>query len=185
MRYLKDLTSKEVLDLAEFATLSETHHLPLHRAVTIGRHTFGEVRVYALAGCELGGGGLLRQGPAIVAPADCFPGWIESELRAAPTGKLERWVGALFDPEADIVEVDEPCVTVINPNLVYGHFLLEMLPRLHLMGALRLLGRGFRVALPRHVPDWLVKFVLLYVDDAEIILSGTTLPECDCTRRSS
>ncbi len=43
----------------------------------------------------------------------------------------QNWIGALLDADAEVIAVEEPAATVITPNLVYGHFLLEMLPRLH------------------------------------------------------
>ncbi len=97
-----------------------------------------------------------------------MPGYYEAYLRNNGQNLPEIWLGSTFR-EADIIEVDRPVAVAIHPNVVYGHFLIEMLPRLHLLSRLRRAGVSFLIALHFHIPAWAKAIVRLYFDADEIV----------------
>jgi capsular polysaccharide biosynthesis protein len=122
------------------------------------------VSVYALPGHCLGGGGFLAAGERLFLREDCYPDYFE-RFRPWP----EVWQGGMFRPEVETLVLDEPCAVALHPNLVYGHLLLEMLPKLYLLGVLRRMGRRFPLALSTRTAGWALAFVRLYVEDSDIV----------------
>jgi len=153
--------------------------LPLFEADRLPEDAVGEhdaavaapapVLVYGVPGHELGGGGLLQKDGQVFAAPDVLPAYFGSYLKPGGVALPEMWAGALFAPDADIYEVDVPVAQAIHPNVVYGHFLLEMLPRLHLLSRLRRAGRPFLTALHYQLPDWAKNIVKFYFGPDEII----------------
>jgi capsular polysaccharide biosynthesis protein len=80
-----------------------------------------------------------------------------------------EWGGAILHSDAKVLEVDVPLAAAIQPNLVYGHFLLEVLPRLHLLSRLRRCGVTFSLAVPTRIPGWAKRVINLYFDDEEVV----------------
>jgi capsular polysaccharide biosynthesis protein len=68
-----------------------------------------------------------------------------------------------------VITLDVPVATVVNPNFVYGHVLLEMLPRLYLLGLARALGLTFPLALPSIAPDWFHGLLRLYIPPIDVV----------------
>ena len=131
-------------------------------------------------GSEVGGRGLIRRGQAVLAPPEFWPTWFTDRLfTPAPAGgaedpaQLAAWqtscVGALFDDDAHVISLDVPVATVVNPSFVYGHVLLEMLPRVYLLGLARALGLTFPLALPSTAPDWFHGLLRLYVPPTDVV----------------
>ncbi len=127
------------------------------------------VFVYGLPGHELGGGGLLVRAGQVFRTADAIPEYFNGALRPDGADLPELWGGALFDPAATILEVDVPLAVPFHPNIVYGHFLLEMLPRLNILWRLRQAGAAFAVAATSSAPDWAKRILALYFDPDQII----------------
>jgi O-antigen biosynthesis protein WbqL len=133
------------------------------------RPTAPAAEVYALPGHELGAAGLLQQHGRIFVNDMIQPGYINSAVKPDDLGLPEIWMGSLLDPNAEIIEIDRPVGLALHPNLIYGHFLLEMLPRLHQLAKLRTFGRAFPIAVPNDWSKWVRDFVSLYFDESEII----------------
>ena len=127
------------------------------------------VYVYGLPGHELGGGGLLVSAGRVFRVPDAIPEYYSEVLRPDGANLPESWGGALFDPAATVLEVDVPLAVPFHPNLVYGHFLLEMLPRLNILWRLRKAGVAFAVAATSSAPEWAKRILALYFDEDEIL----------------
>lgn len=125
--------------------------------------------VYGIPEHELGGGGLLQRDGQVFSNPDVIPAYFGMYLRDGAPPMPEIWQGALYKSNADIYEVEAPVALAIHPNVVYGHFLLEMLPRLHLLSRLRRSGLPFLTALHHQLPDWAKAIVRLYFEPDEII----------------
>jgi len=127
------------------------------------------IHIYGIPGHELGGGGLLQRDGQVFSQADVVPGYFNTYLRAGGETMPEIWQRGLFKPDADIYAFDAPVALAIHPNVVYGHFLLEMLPRLHLLSWLRRAGLPFLTALHYHIPSWAKQIIGHYFAPDEII----------------
>ena len=138
-----EIDSVEVGQPERLGALNRPHHLSIYPPWQGPDHPDG-CRIYALPNCEVGGLGLIRQdADTVLAPTDCYAAWATKRVFGVDHGPdipvyrqgleldRENWIGALLDADAEVIAVEESAATVINPNLVYGHFLLEMLPRLH------------------------------------------------------
>ncbi len=124
--------------------------------------------VYAVTGHELRAGGLLVRDGSVFWRDDCLPSYLRDVLQ--PGASLPgAWAHGLDDPQLRPIDLDRPCAVPTHPNFVYGHFLLEMLPKLWLLDWLRRYGCRFAVALPTTMPAWMQPFVALFVDDADIV----------------
>src|SRR5688572_14070152 len=84
--------------------------------------------VYAFTNVELGGTGLFLKDGHIHAPAHCFPDYLEQSAKNKPSDYI--WLGAMLKPDAPVMKLDGPVFMPFHANFVYGHFLLEMLPKL-------------------------------------------------------
>ena len=125
------------------------------------------VCAYAVHGGQLWAGGLVTLQDRFVLPQDCLPSYLRASI--LPDG--HRFDIPLLDPARwagrEHLASALPVASVLHPNMIFGHFLLEMLPRLYVLSLMRQLGARFVTALPRDVPDWVRPFIALYVPLAE------------------
>jgi hypothetical protein len=122
---------------------------------------------YAVTGHELGSFGLLQRGGRVLVSNEVQPHGFNGKI--APRTMPIHWARGLVRPDVEIIESDEPVGVVLNPHAVYGHFLLEMLARVHLLAELRALGRPMRVAVPTDAPAWMREFIGLYFAADQIL----------------
>jgi hypothetical protein len=126
-----------------------------------------EVRVYAVSDHVLGGGGLLERNGCVWLPRDCFPAYLAQH---GPDQSIpQSWTGALNHTERQFIDLDVAAASPLHPNMVYGHFLLEMVPRLYLLRILRNMGLHFKVVLERSIPSWAQNFISIYFPPDEIV----------------
>jgi capsular polysaccharide biosynthesis protein len=124
--------------------------------------------VYSVPGHRLGGAGLLIRDRSVFWQADCLPNYFRDELRPG-RGLPRDWAHGLYRKDAQIVRCDTPLAVATHANFVYGHFLLEMLPKFWLLSVLRRMGIVFRLALSTRRPPWLDQFVSLYFRPDELV----------------
>ena len=124
---------------------------------------------YAVPGHELGGLGLLAQGGRVLVNDAVQPAALNAAVLPDRLAMPEAWTGALLSPDAEIIETDAAVGVALHPDMGYGRFLLEMLPRLLLLAHLRALGRPLPLAVPSDAPQWLRDFVALLFDAGETI----------------
>ena len=101
------------------------------------------VYIYGLKGHELGGAGFLHSGGRVFLAPDVMPAYFGQRLRDDGHSLDECQRGALFREDVITINLDGPVASVLHPNLVYGHFLLEIFPKLHLLSRLRAAGLVF------------------------------------------
>ena len=133
------------------------------------------VNVYALPGGVIWSNGLVTHGSQFVAPNDCLPGYFRPHMRADGPPLAAMHTGALGRDDVETLALDHPVATALHPNLVYGHFLLEMLPRLYVLMALRQFGADFPLALSSKVPPWVKNFVAMFQPADRIVWYDHTL----------
>lgn len=121
----------------------------------------------AVTGHELGSVGVLRQGGQLFLDDRVMPPGFGAQMR--PGAMPPHWVRGLFSGRVETIEIDRPVGVVLNPHLVWGHFLLEMVARIHSMARLRTLGRPMPIAVPTDIPDWAHGFIGVYFSRDEII----------------
>ena len=157
--------------LALFPAMAPPPAIPLHAEATldapiVARHHRRlmppEVAAYALTGFRLGSSGLLVRNGRFFHREDCQPnyflGWLQSEPHTLPPD----FAASLDQPDAQLVRIDQPVATAFHPNLVWGHFLVEVLPRLFLVNLLGRMGRRIPLAVPAEAPDWAKRFAVTY-----------------------
>ena len=127
------------------------------------------VYIYGLKGHELGGAGFLHSGGRVFLAPDVMPAYFGQRLRDDGHSLDECQRGALFREDVITINLDGPVASVLHPNLVYGHFLLEIFPKLHLLSRLRAAGLVFPVALPEQISPWVKAIVGLYFSPEEIL----------------
>lgn len=175
-------------DVVDLGRLNEPHRLRLGAAVmsapppplfergrlaeSIVTQHFARVPVtgaeyLAVTGHELGGIGLLQRDGLVFVDSRVQPHGFNRLITAE--GMPAHWMGALVSPFADVIESDEAVGVVLNPHMVWGHFLLEMMARIHLLAKLRDLGRAMRVAVPLDAPEWVRGFIALYFTPVETL----------------
>jgi hypothetical protein len=128
----------------------------------------GATAAYAVPGHELWGNGLLVREGRIFLSGDCFPGYLAASAAKGVADFPQMWKGALGRQGAETLVSGQPLAVLVHPNLVYGHFLLEILPRLYQFSLLRSWGCQVRPALSARMADWVRAFVRLYCDDDEV-----------------
>ena len=138
------------------------HELPEH---LLGEHRQAPatpgVYVSSVDAAEVWSNGLVTRGGQFIAPADCFPGYLRSCLEP-PEHRLSSFhLGALGRADVRTVRLTEPVLVALHPNLTYGYFLTEMLPRLYLATVLRQWGARFRLALPNRLPAMVEPYIAM------------------------
>lgn len=185
-----DLPFERLVDLSELATGGAAQRfdlfagalspppLPVRWLAADGTERMGEleyrsmlppVSVYAVPEHVLGRGGAARGG-SVFWREDCHPNY----LRDVFAGEIEGvaghgWLGALGDAAAEVVDLEHPIADVLHPNTIYGHALLEMLPRIWLVEQTARLGRPLPVALDIGAPRWLADLVAMFVPSERIV----------------
>jgi hypothetical protein len=127
------------------------------------------VNIYVVADCAIGGGGLLVKKDQIWLPSDCYPGYFARMFDQAGGHIPDNWAGSLNAATPCVVRYDLPCALPLHPNLVYGHFLMEILPKLYLLRIIRDMGVDYQVVIHRTVPNWVKTFVDLYFEADDLI----------------
>jgi hypothetical protein len=128
-----------------------------------------DVHVYGLTGHELGGHGLFQANGKVFLHQDIVPTYFNSFVLPQGQTLPDVWGGSLLKSDVEILDVDVPVGFPFHPNFVYGHFLLEILPKLQVLHNLKRLGMAFPIAMSIHLPEWLKRIIALYFDDGEIL----------------
>jgi O-antigen biosynthesis protein WbqL len=183
-------TYQDIVSLTDLGALPVPHRLTLHPSLTSSppsplfdaeqlparirnmhreRPTAPAVEIYALPGYEVGSVGLLQQAGRVLVHPAVLPAYLNQSVKPEALAMPDFWTRSLLKSGAEIIETDVPVGVALHPNLIYGHFLLEMLPRLHLLSKLRMFGRPLPIALPNDCSKWVRDFVALYFDATEII----------------
>jgi hypothetical protein len=127
------------------------------------------IAAYAITDALLIDSGFVYCDNRLVYLRDCFPDYWGIPLES---GELVSSIGIL-KPDAWMkrreIRVDMPVSCPIHQNMIYGHFLLEMLPRAAGLASLRRQGARFAVALPSTLSDWAKTILGIYFDPLEII----------------
>jgi len=100
--------------------------------------------IYAVPGHDLGGYGLLQRHGRVWVNDAVLPPYMNDPVQPDRLAMPDFWTRSLLAADAEIIETDTPVGVVLHPNMIYGHFLLEMLPRLLLLAHLRTLAGRFR-----------------------------------------
>jgi O-antigen biosynthesis protein WbqL len=165
--------------LSLFSSLAGPAQTPLHREDEFERDFVAEhyrypqppeVCVYALPAGRLWGNGVLTHGQRFFLREDCFPGYLRGYVRPDGHSFPEMWTGPIDRARIETLPVRGACGLFLHPNMVYGHFLLEGLPKLFLLGLLRDLGVRFKVPLSNRTPAWIGHFVRLFVPESDILV---------------
>lgn len=126
------------------------------------------VSVYSLPDHVLGSAGLLARDGSVFWRSDVLPGCFRDAFQPGATAPPD-WLHGMRLPGVETLDFDEPLAVATHPNATYGSFLLEMLPRMYLLGLLRQMGHGFRLALTTRTPAWMEPLVALYFAPHEIV----------------
>jgi Domain of unknown function (DUF4422)/Glycosyltransferase 61/Methyltransferase domain len=128
-----------------------------------------EINLYATPDVMVGSGGLLHKEDRIWLPPDCYPGYLGEMCEQAGGVLGDVWASALTTAIPTVVRHDLICASPWHPNLIYGHFLMEILPKLYLLRASRDIGVQFKVAMWRGTPSWAKAFIDLYFNEDDLI----------------
>jgi hypothetical protein len=128
-----------------------------------------EVNIYAVHEGMIWANGVVTSGTSFVINTDIFPSYFRGQIRedghSLPIEilKPELW------SKSSYLRCDKPVACFLHPNVVYGHFLLEMLPKLYLLSELKSLGCDFVVAMSLHLPNWVKSFVEIYFKEEDLL----------------
>ncbi len=100
---------------------------------------------------------------------DCLPGYFRNDLRPGAPPLVPHYAGAIGRPDVKTVTLDRPVAVATHPNLTYGHFLLEVLPRLWLLAVLREYGADLQLALSRTLSDRVKTFAAMLHAEADTL----------------
>lgn len=128
------------------------------------------VAAYAVGEGVLWGAGFITLGRQFVAPPDCVPGYFRPGFSAEQAKTMPPvFAGAIGRPDVRTIAVDRAVAVATHPNLTYGHFLLEALPRLWLLAVLHEYGARIPLAMSRGVPEWAKAFARMLHSDQDIV----------------
>lgn len=163
--------------LTLWAAMDGSPQLPLFRETELPNNIVDEhyasamppaVSAYAIHGFRCWGNGLLVRDQTLFLEADVLPEYFDAYVGSSL--KLpDIWAGAIRNPFAKGLRVQGACAIPLHPNLVYGHFLLEVLPRFFVLSQLRALGLKFSIAISSEVPAYLVQFLDLFFRPEELV----------------
>lgn len=118
-----------------------------------------DVDLVSIKGMRFGGMGLYFDESGIRFPEGCLPAYVESLIdRELPNRKptmserISIWIGAIADRGASVLRHEGPVIVATNPNFVYGHFLIEMMPRILALDAV--VDPNVPILVTRSLPHW-------------------------------
>jgi O-antigen biosynthesis protein WbqL len=86
-------------------------------------------------------------------------------------GRTGETTDGLLARASELESITLPaCYTFIHFNLVYGHFLLEMAPKLLLIKELYEKGERFPIVLPSAIPQWLKPHIYAFFPEADLLV---------------
>lgn len=138
----------------------------------------------------IGGLGLIKKNNfEFLFPKECFPSYLEKSLQCQinlEDDKLRKvWAGELLNHDFSNLEKHNALIFPMHPNLIFGHFLLEILPKIILLDLL--VESSIPLVISSKAPDWVSKIIescingreLKYYDHTNTVIS---LKECfTCT----
>lgn len=121
---------------------------------------------YSLPYATIGGDGLVLWDDKIWAPSVCYPPYMQVMLSTLPSYGRR----ALGRSGVEVIRVNGLCATAYNPNAGnYGHFILEVLPRIFLLSILRRKDVDFKIAVDEGSPHWVRSFYRLFFPESDIL----------------
>jgi len=117
----------------------------------------------------IGGGGILSKNGNTFAPEYCFPSYIESMLENSPQLIEKYWLEALYDSNVKTIHINNSIYMPFHPNYIYGHFIVETLPKLLTIREEFENGKSHPVALPLNMPTWARNITEYVLPHAEFI----------------
>jgi hypothetical protein len=179
---------QEIVEAGALGSLSGPHRLrlgekmfsapgsPLFRAASlpdliVSEHTnrvlLEGAELYALTGYELGGYGLLHNDGRVLTHDGIQPAGYNHMI--TPDRMPPNWSSGLFSVDTEIIEFDALVGVGLNGHLVWGHFLLEMMTRVHLLAQMSKLGKPVKIAVPADGPKWIREFIGLYFSEEDML----------------
>jgi capsular polysaccharide biosynthesis protein len=97
-----------------------------------GAHTIGSVDLLRVDGAVYGGLGLLLRDGEILHEPGIAPDYFERMMRLMGLSHkpVVKWLSGILDPGLEIVRIDTPAIIPVHPHWNFGHFLMEIVPRL-------------------------------------------------------
>lgn len=134
------------------------------RIVSQKPYVFPACSILLLKNIIVGGLGLLIEDNIPILPQGIFPSYLQDSLTKyfsmsdedRQTSGARVWFGASLDDKAHVREI-ETGIFALHPNLVYGHFLTEILPRLLVLHAN--LPLNVPIITPKSTSSWLNKTI--------------------------
>jgi capsular polysaccharide biosynthesis protein len=127
------------------------------------------VACYAVGRATLWSTGFVTVGSQYVAMPDCLPGYFRDDFRPGAPPLHPMFAGAIGRADVKTLALDRPVAVATHPNLSYGHFLLEALPRLWLLAVLREFGADLPLALSHTLSDTVKAFARMLHAEADIL----------------
>jgi hypothetical protein len=123
--------------------------IPAVDLVTLAETEGGEPLSY-------GGRGFFRLGETILPDLPTGPRYLKILLRnrGPDRSPVRDWIDGLSRPDLKFKRSDRPVLVCVHPNWNYGHFLIEILPRLVLLDEAA--EPGLPILLAGRAPEWLV-----------------------------
>jgi len=170
-RTLLSFASRQLVPSAHASPASQLIWRDRLPAEIVNRHDeAGEIHpvsMYDVTRVEYGGLGVLKIDGKPFAPAECFPHYLENMLVKNVGGCAYNWCGGLFSWRRRKIKLDRPLLAPFHPNFVYGHFLLEMMPRLLIADQSE--PTGAPIALSTSSPRWVKAVVEALAPSREIV----------------
>ncbi len=123
-----------------------------------------DVSAYFIPDAQVSGPGASpRRDGAYLYAADVLPGY----LREFVMGDIDAKAWA--PPGVSKAVNVEAAFALIHYNMIYGHWLLEMFPKLFVIRDLLDAGVNAPIVLPDHVPGFILDFIRLVVPEADLL----------------
>lgn len=149
----------------------EKYYFPLHQKNRIYPPTFtnGGVFIYSVPGAICAGDGFLFNQDRLIINPDVMPHYFDMWIKEGQLLLPHEWGKFLSVKNPTIIISALPCAVIFHPNMVYGHFLLEMLPKILLLACFKSYGAKFNVCASLNLPVWARACLETYFTADEII----------------
>lgn len=144
------------------------------RSALSQKYLFPSVSIIEIEDVIIGGLGLFIKDSKPVFIPRLFPGYLKQSfsryLRATVSERQKLgsrvWYGASLEPGVPIRTI-KTAIYALHPNLIYGHFLVEILPRLLLLH--QNVSLDIPIVLPLNSFNWVAEIVQVMLKGREII----------------
>ena len=135
-----------------------------------GAHAIPSAKLIRVDGAIYGGMGLLLRDGKILHESGVMPDYFDRMMRlmGMSHAPVLKWLNGILKPDLEIIEIDTPAIIPVHAHWNFGHFLMEMVPRLLVLDSQ--CPRDWPILMAKTDPSFVSDMVLIICPERAIVM---------------